>query len=62
MTGTTSPIGQVAGIATTAGATTALLANTGNPIFQTLLLGFILMMFAVFTTRVTKVAISKLVK
>jgi len=57
MSGSTSPIlqvGQIAGLATAAGISGAVLAETGNPIFQSLFVGFSLLVALVVVTRTIK--------
>lgn len=57
MSGSTSPllqVGQVAGLATVSAISGAVLAETGNPLFQSLFVGFALLVLLILVTRTIK--------
>lgn len=54
MTGSTSPVGQVLGATTSGAASGVVLANTGNPVFQTISIGIFIVSIVLIATRVVK--------
>lgn len=56
MTGNTSPATEVLGATTSGAASTAVLANTGNPIFQIVAVGVLAASIALLLTRAVKAA------
>lgn len=57
MTGNISPAGQVLGATTTGATSVGLLANTGNPVFQSILIGAIIMSVALLLARLVKISV-----
>lgn len=54
MTGNTSPVGQVLGATTSGAASTAVLANTGSAVFQTIAVAVLIASIALLLTRAVK--------
>lgn len=60
MTGNVSPLGQVAGASTAIGATSMVLASTGTSVFDSLMIGFFLLIIAVATTRTARLLTTRI--
>lgn len=57
MTGNTSPVTGVLGATTSTVASAGLLANTGNPVFQSLLVGTLIISLTLLVTRIVKISV-----
>ena len=58
MTGNISPATGVLGATSTTAVSAGLLANTGNPVFQTILVGAIIVSIVLLVTRLVKITVS----
>ena len=59
MAGNVSPVTGVLGATTTTTVSAGLLANTGNPLFQTILVGTIIVSVVLLVTRLVKLSVDK---